>query len=56
MVTVEAISGVPKGARNGQANKKISSAMLDKWRGRARLPMGRSGEEYLRMVRDGDLS
>jgi len=54
IVTVEAISGLSANSR-GRAKETISSAMIEKWRGRARLPIGKSGEDYLRIVRDGDI-
>ncbi|MBI4326364.1 MAG: AbrB/MazE/SpoVT family DNA-binding domain-containing protein [Chloroflexi bacterium] len=34
--------------------KKVEPDMFEKWRGRGRLPAGANGDEYLRLIRDGD--
>jgi len=34
--------------------KKSASDPFEKWRGRGRLPTGRSADEHLRLIRDGD--
>ncbi len=34
--------------------KKSASDPFEKWRGRGRLPTGKSADEYLRLTRDGD--
>ena len=34
--------------------KKAASDPFEKWRGRGHLPTGTNGNEYLRLIRDGD--
>ena len=34
--------------------KKVESDAFEKWRGRGQQPMGANGDEYLRLIRDGD--
>jgi bifunctional DNA-binding transcriptional regulator/antitoxin component of YhaV-PrlF toxin-antitoxin module len=34
--------------------KKSASDPFEKWRGRGHLPAGKSADEYLRLIRDGD--
>jgi hypothetical protein len=34
--------------------KKSANDPFEKWRGRGRLPVGENGDEYLRLIRDGD--
>ena len=34
--------------------KKVEPDVFEKWRGRGRLPVRASTDEYLRLIRDGD--
>jgi AbrB family looped-hinge helix DNA binding protein len=34
--------------------KKVDSDVFEKWRGRGHLPVGATGDDYLRLIRDGD--
>jgi bifunctional DNA-binding transcriptional regulator/antitoxin component of YhaV-PrlF toxin-antitoxin module len=34
--------------------KKSANDPFEKWRGRGRLPLGKTADEYLRLIRDGD--
>jgi AbrB family looped-hinge helix DNA binding protein len=34
--------------------KKVDSDVFEKWRGRGHLPVGANGDDYLRLIRDGD--
>ena len=34
--------------------KKSATDPFEKWRGRGHLPAGKSADEYLRLIRDGD--
>ncbi len=34
--------------------KKSDADPFEKWRGRGQLPAGKTTEEYLRLIRDGD--
>jgi AbrB family looped-hinge helix DNA binding protein len=34
--------------------KAVDEDVIAKWRGRGRLPAGKSTDDYLRMIRDGD--
>ena len=34
--------------------KKSNTDPFEKWRGRGRLPVGKSADEYLSLIRDGD--
>jgi hypothetical protein len=34
--------------------KKSTADPYEKWRGRGRLPAGRTADEYLSLIRDGD--
>jgi bifunctional DNA-binding transcriptional regulator/antitoxin component of YhaV-PrlF toxin-antitoxin module len=34
--------------------KKSANDPFEKWRGRGQLPKGKSADDYLRLIRDGD--
>jgi bifunctional DNA-binding transcriptional regulator/antitoxin component of YhaV-PrlF toxin-antitoxin module len=34
--------------------KKVEPDVFEKWRGRGALPVGANGDEYLKLIRDGD--
>ena len=35
--------------------KKVAPDVFEKWRGRGALPAGANTDDYLRLIRDGDL-